>query len=145
MTMTRKTLLLLCIVTGLASITQAQTVTGVSISFKTTNNDKDGDTGVEAIYKTGDNTIVAYRRDNYGHFNDHSEYLASLDLKNSSVGCGNTPGSTITINIFPNGHDTWNFDFDLIIACSDGSTKSYPFRGIHLTQDNTNFVGTLNN
>ena len=143
--MLTKTLILLSMFACLTSSLFAQTITGVSISFKTTSNDKDGDTGVEAIYKMADNTIVAYKRDNYGHFDNNSEYLATLDLKNSTIGCGNTAGSTITINIFSNGHDTWNFDFDILIACSDGSTKSYSFRGISLNQNNNNFVGTLTN
>ena len=143
--MLTKTLILLSMFACLTSSLFAQTITGVSISFKTTSNDKDGDTGVEAIYKMADNTIVAYKRENYGHFDNNSEYLTTLDLKNSTIGCGNTAGSTITINIFPNGHDTWNFDFDILIACSDGSTKSYSFRGISLNQNNNNFVGTLTN
>jgi hypothetical protein len=143
--MLQKQFLLLIVFFCIASTIFAQTVTGVRISFKTTDNDKDDDTGVETIFKTSNNTDIAYRRDNYGHFNDHSEFNADLQMRNSSIDCNNMAGSTITINIFPNGHDTWNFDFDLIITCSDGSTKSYPFRGIHLTQSNINFVGTLTN
>ena len=136
--------LALLVVFAFATKSYSQTITNVQVVFKTTDDDKDFDTKVEIVYKTGNEVLVAYRyNDLGGRFPDNSINNIPLDLRNSNIPESFIPGSKIIITIFPVGNDTWIFYFDLKITLSDGDVRLYTFNGVTLTEDDQTFTGTL--
>jgi hypothetical protein len=122
-------------------------ISGVKVEFATTQQNKDHDTGVEVYYRTADNRVIATARIEQG---DNTEYppntsaILSLEMKGSYYD-SDLPHSKINIRIFPNGHDTWTFDLNIIIVYSDGTESSFiSSTGWSLSQDNSSYELTAN-
>jgi hypothetical protein len=85
--------------------------------------------------KDKDNIVAAYISNDFGHFDDHSDTGPyALTIYNPSSRSSLQSGD-ITIHIDPNGHDTWRFNFILLMRFSDGKTLSGGANGLELTQD----------
>ncbi len=127
------------------------TITKVSISFFTHNDNKDHDTSVSVLVQNKANIFLSQDLATLDNFAGNQEFgdnppstntfvlpLASNDIKISQL---TLPIYTITIA--PVGHDRWIFDCTVTIAASDGSQFSSTKQGIILDQDNRTFTGVF--
>jgi hypothetical protein len=91
------------------------------ITFQTNDEDKNDDTLVLVSVRNSATTIAAQIEDRFQHFNDHSDagpfdLLVVNPLPRDQLKTGN-----MTIQITPNGNDTWRFNLFLDLRFSDGS------------------------
>jgi hypothetical protein len=132
-----KKLLLLPIILIFSLAAHAQSITGIKVVFQTGADDKDNDTGVEVIYKTSGDVIMGQKTDNGTRYPDQGVNTLSLDLSGGPFFVSDLTNSKLDIRIYPNGHDTWRFDYDIQVFLDNGSTLDYPVRGWVLSQNNT--------
>lgn len=113
-------------------------LTGATITFNSTGNDKDPDTIVQIILSTViDNEIVSYVADTFGYFDNPSSHQINLPLHRFSLPKSRVMRGHVKIIIEPNGNDEWIFNFTLDFTFSNGeSIHLGPNRDITLDQDN---------
>ncbi|HLZ63197.1 MAG TPA: hypothetical protein VKR06_40210 [Ktedonosporobacter sp.] len=132
------------------------TITNISVSFFTHNDNKDHDTSISVLVQVPVNFYLSQdlaRLDNFAG-GDNDEFgdnppsthtfnltLASRNIKLSDI--TNLP--TFRITIAPNGHDRWIFDATFRITLSDGTQLSFTTTNIILDQDNRIYVGAFHN
>src|SRR2546430_4517968 len=107
-----------------------------AISFHTNDEDKDHDTHVTVTVRDVNGLVCAQVDNDWGHFDDQSDAGPfGLIIRNRQ-----TPdllqSGTLTIRIDPNGHDTWRFNFNLVLTFLDQSTLSGGQQGLQLSQNN---------
>jgi hypothetical protein len=107
-----------------------------AITFHTNDEDKDHDTHVTVTVKDVNGLVCAQVDNDWGHFNDQSNAGPfGLFIRNQQTEDLLQSGS-LTIRIDPNGHDTWRFNFNLVLTFNDGSTLSGGVGGLQLSQNN---------
>jgi hypothetical protein len=105
-----------------------------SVIFHTTDGDKDHDTKLTVRVQDRAGTVLSERHDVVGHWCKKSSYLVSLDIKNALIKEEIADGS-IDLRIAPNGRDVWNFDYELWLFFSDGTSFSTKWTRKSLTHD----------
>jgi hypothetical protein len=111
-------------------------LTGVSITFHTNDEDKDGDTRVEVVVRLRNGgAIVAQIADELGHFDDNSDNGPFDLLVLDRASRDDLKAGGVAISIAPNGNDTWRFNFFLDLRFSDGGHLCARATGLELTQD----------
>lgn len=104
-------------------------LTGGSVSFHVTDDDKDDDTRVSVYIKAGGNTVAQWSGTE-GHWNDHSDHgpygfqVVNQIRKDQLIG----PGQAVLIES-PNGDDEWHFTWTVTLNFSDGTSKRYDWSG----------------
>jgi hypothetical protein len=105
------------------------TLVNARINFRTTDDDKDGDTHVTTAIIIGGNT-VASAGGTYGHWNDNSDSgwigLTVIDHRRKNEVLG---GGILKVIEAPNGHDEWHFNYTLELGFSDGETRRFDGSG----------------
>jgi len=125
------------------------TITKISASFFTHNDNKDHDTSVSVLVQNRISVFLSQdlaRLDNFAgndEFGDNppSTNTFDLTLASENIKLGELSLPTYRITIAPNGHDRWIFDATITITASDGSQFSSTTPGIILDQDNRTFTG----
>jgi len=113
------------------------TLIGASVSFRTTDNDKDGDTNVSIYVICGGNTVAAVSGQ-WGHWDDNSDHgpftlnVSDHPRKDQVIGA-----CTARVVESPNGHDEWHFNWGMVLTFSDGTSKSYNWGGGNVDHDRT--------
>lgn len=109
---------------------------GATILFHTGNNDKDGDTRLEAWVNKAGNREAAYSGFVYGHWDDGSFHPVQLRPKSNLMTKAEIPGSFVRVHIEPNGNDTWVFEqVPVELNFSDGTAYRKNFGWVTLSQD----------
>jgi hypothetical protein len=107
-----------------------------TISFHTNDEDKDHDTHVTVTIRDVNSLVCAQVDNDWGHFDDQSDAGPfGLNIRNRQTADLLQSGN-LTIRIDPNGHDTWRFNFNLVLTCGDGATLSGGVQGLQLSQNN---------
>lgn len=110
------------------------TLANAKIEFHTNDEDKDYDTHVTVDVTDFDNVLCAHVDNDFGHFDDQSNNGPfELEIINASSKDACQRGN-VRIHIDPNGHDTWRFNFTLILIFDDGSSLSGGATGLQLSQ-----------
>jgi hypothetical protein len=113
------------------------------ITFGTRNEDKDADTGLVVEVRAANGRVLAryqQRRDKkYGRFFTHTEQLQT----DSPVFETEMTSAVLTVDISPNGNDTWEFDWQLDGTWSDGQPFSDREIAISLDEDQTHYQKVL--
>ena len=110
------------------------TLANAKIEFHTNDEDKDYDTHVTVDVTDFDNVLCAHVDNDFGHFDDQSNNGPfELEIINASSKDACQRGN-VRIRIDPNGHDTWRFNFTLILIFDDGSSLSGVETGLQLSQ-----------
>jgi hypothetical protein len=127
------------------------TITNISITFVTHDDNKDFDTAVSVVVQEkfsffNQNLASLTNFAGSTEFGDNppSTHTFNLPLASQNVTLSsltNAPTYSITIN--PNGHDTWIFDVTVTITTSDGSQFVSPLATARLTQDQRTFNGSF--
>lgn len=112
------------------------------IRFHTNDEDKDHDTHVTITVRDGGGNIAARVDNDFGHFDDQSDFETFVPIRNQSSRADMQTGR-ITIRIDPNGHDTWRFNFDLDLVFDDNSRLGGGQTGLQLNQNNREFTAGL--
>src|SRR5207237_615457 len=68
-------------------------------------------------------------------FRDGSENVVTLALYKTPTPMENVTGKLITICIYPNGHDTWRFNYSLVVKLEEGSSRAFVQNGLTLSQN----------
>ena len=116
------------------------TLTGVTITFQTNDDDKNDDTrvvvDVDALLPRG-KTVVAQIAGEFGKFGNDSEAGPfALCVLVPTVTRNQLKTGSVTIQIDTRGaDDTWRFNFLLDLIFSDGAHLLARANGIELTQD----------
>ena len=114
---------------------QGRIVRSLWITFGTRNDGKDADTGLAVEVRAANGRVLAryqQRRDKeYGRFLSHTEQL-QID---SPVFEAEMTSAVFTVDINPNGSDTWDFDWQLDGTWSDGQPFSDREIDISLDED----------
>jgi hypothetical protein len=111
-------------------------LTSARITFFTDTDDKDGDTFVRVAVTDGQsNRLAALLNGFFGHFNDQTAAGPFGMVVRSGVTADALEGGNVQISITPNGHDTWNFSYELDLGFSDGSIEPVESGPISLNQD----------
>jgi hypothetical protein len=131
-----KRLMLLTIISIFSFAVHAQSITGIKVIFQTGADDKDYDTRVDVTYKTAGDVIMGQKSDNGTRYPDQGVNTLPLDLSGGPFSVADLVNSKLDIRIYPNGHDTWRFDYDIQVSLDNGNTLDYPVRGWVLSQDN---------
>lgn len=127
------------------------TITKVSVTFFTHNDNKDHDTSVSVVVQNRVNLFLSQdlaRLDGFAgnqEFGDNppSTNMFVLPLASSDIKLSQLTLPTYSVTIAPVGNDRWIFDCTVTITASDGSQFSSTKQGIILDQDNRNFVGVF--
>lgn len=112
-------------------------LTGGSVSFRVTDDDKDDNTSVSVYIKAGGNTVASWSGSD-GHWDDNSSHGPygfsgiSPIRKDQVIG----PGQMVLVES-PSGHDEWHFNWSITLTFSDGSTKRYDWDGGNVDYDRT--------
>ena len=107
-----------------------------AVSFHTNDEDKDHDTHVTVTVRDVNGLVCAQVDNDWGHFDDQSDAGPfGLKIRNRQAVQPLQSGS-LTIRIDPNGHDTWRFNFNLVLTFDDGSTLAGGADGQQLSQNN---------
>ncbi|MCW3127803.1 MAG: Allergen V5/Tpx family protein [Bacteroidetes bacterium] len=119
------------------------TLTSGSVSFRTTDNDKDDNTNVSVFIKSGGNTVANWSGSD-GHWNDNSDHgpyglsIINHIRKDQLIG----PGQAVLVEA-PTGHDEWHFNWSVTLNFSDGSSKRYDWGGGNVDHDRTTITQPL--
>jgi hypothetical protein len=106
------------------------------ITFRTTADDKDDDTEVLVTVKPESGQIVArYRQARAKVYETGFLHTEQLQLA-GPVSEHEVVGANLTIEISPNGSDTWMFDWELVGSWSDGVPFSVGQTGVALDENN---------
>jgi hypothetical protein len=120
-----------------------RTVRSLWITFSTGSEDKDADTGLRVQVTSAAGRVLGkyeQRRDKrYSVFHNHTEHL-QLE---GPVLEAEMISATLTIDISPNGNDTWNFAWQLDGTWSDGGPFSDHATGIALSDERAHLERTL--
>jgi len=128
------------------------TISRVSVSFFTHNDNKDFDTSVSVFVqnKVGIFTTQDLARlENFAgndEFGDNPPSTHAFDLFLASDMLQFDPMRSLpifAITVAPNGHDRWIFDVTITITTSDGAQYSGRANGIVLDQDNRIYNGVF--
>jgi hypothetical protein len=97
------------------------TLVGANITFPINDDDKNNDTLVLLSVKNSAAAVAAQIEDSFQHFADHGDagpfdLLVVNPLTRDELKTGH-----MSIEIKPNGSDTWRFNFFLDLRFSDGS------------------------
>jgi hypothetical protein len=126
---------------GLSTITFAQSVTAIKISFKTTSDDKDWNTQVrDRLILNGKDvaTLNCCSADRHGdHWNNNSNTSAPMALIATTLKKSDLPNCTLELGMIPVGKDTWVFVPTLTVTYSDGTIDQWSFPETPLTSTNT--------
>jgi hypothetical protein len=112
-------------------------LTNASVSFRTTDNDKDGDTNVSIYVICGGNTVAAVSGQ-WGHWDDNSDHgpigmsVTDHPRKDQVIGA-----CTARVVESPKGHDEWHFNWGMVLTFSDGTNKSYNWGGGNVDYNRT--------
>ncbi|KAK4206541.1 hypothetical protein QBC37DRAFT_380982 [Rhypophila decipiens] len=111
------------------------TLTAVSITFHTNDEDKDGDSHLTITLKDSVKTISATIDSDFVHFDDDHNYGPyNLDVFYPSTRSEVRAG-TVTLRLDPKGHDTWRFNWQMTMTFSDGTRMRAQAAGVELSQD----------
>lgn len=113
------------------------TLSGARVHFRTTDDDKDGDTNVSVSVICAGNTVAA-TSGSWGHFNDNSDSgwkdMSIIVTQPKAA----VPGVCIAQLIeSPNGHDEWHFNWTIELRFSDGTTMRRDWGGGNVDYDRT--------
>jgi hypothetical protein len=117
------------------------TLVNANITFHTNDEDKNDDTLVTVSVQKGD-TVAAQISDRFQHFNDHSD-AGPFDLEIvTPLTRDELKTGLVSMEITPNGNDTWRFNFFLDLRFSDGSHLFARASRLQLTESlNRTFFG----
>src|SRR5262249_32376668 len=117
------------------------TLVNANITFHTNDEDKNDDTLVTVSVQKGD-TVAARTSDRFQHFNDHSD-AGPFDLEIvTPLTRDDLKTGLVSMEITPNGNDTWRFNFFLDLRFSDGSHLFARASRLQLTESlNRTFFG----
>ena len=101
------------------TVKPAVTVSNLKIEFRTADDDKDDNTGLDVRIAN----VTSYTQTANERFPDPG--VKTKDMTPSSVPLVQLRGCQLWITISPAGHDTWKFDFTLSGDRSDGGKFSY--------------------
>lgn len=106
-----------------------RTIRSIALELNTTNDDKDNNTYLECQILTSDNHWLAQNSGQFGLFPDNSFYTLYLNLGNANYSETLLSQSSIFLRIVPDGDDTWNFNWCVIVTYTDGSQSRSCGRG----------------
>ncbi|MFI9380767.1 Ig-like domain repeat protein [Kutzneria sp. NPDC052558] len=110
---------------------------GAAVSFHTNDENKDFDTHVTVTVRDRNNVVAAVISADFERFDTNTDYGPyQLAIQNQSSWQDLRSGVT-TIDIDPNGNDTWRFNFTVDLTFADGSHLGNQIGGVELTQDRT--------
>jgi hypothetical protein len=110
---------------------------GAQVSFHTNDEDKDDDTHVTVTVRDQNNVVAAVISSDFEHYDDNSDHGPyQLTIQNASSWYDLRAGTT-TIDIDPNGNDTWRFNFNVDLTFSDGSHLGNQIGGVELSEERT--------
>jgi hypothetical protein len=112
-------------------------LTRASVSFHTNDEDKDNDTLVEVDVKLIGGALVARIQDDFAHFADNSDAGPFDMILASAAKRGDLKLGSVTLNIRPNGNDTWRMNFFVDLLFDDGAHLFSRANGLELTESNT--------
>jgi hypothetical protein len=113
------------------------------ITFHTGDDNKDADTGLLVEVKSAGGRVLArFRQARDKEFKDGFTHTEQLELF-GPVFEPEMANAILTIDISPNGNDTWRFDWKLDGTWSDGLSFSDMQAGIDLDEDRRHFEGAL--
>jgi len=138
----RSFLLLPAGIPALAALQKGASLRRAVVLLYTTDEDKDWDTNVSIRIGRGRETVA--RKENIqGLFNNYSTQSIDLEVAPFPVEREELERSgTLTIQISPNGHDTWRFDATVRLDFG-GPTLERSHRGITLDQDRREYRTSL--
>jgi hypothetical protein len=111
----------------------------VTVWFKTTEDDKDPDTLLSVFVRAGKGQVVAVvaSAENVGGMyfpSDNSARELGLTVTAPYSNRSQVENGTVTIVITPNGHDTWKFDFTIVISFENASAYQNSYSGVVLSE-----------
>ncbi|PPK64995.1 hypothetical protein V5P93_004260 [Actinokineospora auranticolor] len=137
-------------VAGPASATPAHadaagaTLRSASITFTTLTDNKDFDTLVTVVVKDRDGRVDAQTSGFFGEFKDQTSKTLPLRIRTGATWDAIENGGSITVTIAPNGHDTWNFAYELDLSYSDGDAGFHLNPGTSLNEGRKSLTNPLN-
>jgi len=111
------------------------TFQSMQTTFNTLNNDKDEDTRLEVWINKAGEREAAYLDIQNHKFDDGSINIFDVPKKNNPMTRAEIPGSWVQLRIAPNGNDTWNFQFRVMLRFDDGTIYEKAFGPSTLDQD----------
>ncbi|WP_018681595.1 hypothetical protein [Actinokineospora enzanensis] len=120
------------------------TLRSASITFTTLTDDKDSDTLVTVLVKDRDGRVDAQTTGFFGQFKDQTSKTLPLRIRSGAAWDALENGGSITITIAPNGHDTWNFAYEVDLSYSDGDAGFHLNPGTSLSESHKSLTNPLN-
>lgn len=126
---------------------EAATLTKVSITFVTHDDNKDHDTRLNVAVKRKVSLFInkdIARGDNVGggmEFADPSRHTFDLPLNAGHTTIGDLKQRVVAIDIQPNGTDRWFFSYTVTLTFDNGSSFTSKPQGVLLDQDNRHYEG----
>jgi hypothetical protein len=122
---------------------QGRMVRSLWITFHTNDENKDGDTGLLVEIKSQDGRVLArFQQSRNKEYRDGFTHTEQLQLF-GPVFETDMANASLSMNISPNGNDTWRFDWKLDGTWSDGTPFSEAQSGLELDEDRRHFEKAL--
>ena len=122
--MKRATLILIIALVSTAphTIWAQRFISSVFITFNTTNDDKDRDSWTRFQLQSADGSWLATNEGTFGgSFPNGSTYTFEMNLGEPDYSDYLLNNTYLSMQFAPVGHDTWNFNWILIVNFSDGT------------------------
>jgi hypothetical protein len=111
------------------------TLTSAAVTFISRDHGKDKDSALTVQLLRGNAELAADVRANGFKFDDNSSSGPFAFAVTGPFRLSDIDDSQIRVRLTPDGRDDWTFDMNLVMRFSDGSTRTFFWRGIRL--DNT--------
>lgn len=122
---------------------QARMIRSLWITFHTTNDNKDPDTGLEVRITSNDGRVLArFHQARDKEYKEGFTHTEQLQLS-GPVFERDVSNATLEIDISPNGSDTWHFDWQLDGTWNDGVAFSDRSMAVRLNETQRHFEKVL--
>ena len=120
---------------------KAVTLSSLSVSFETNDNDKDDDSMLDLVVRKDDFNIGELECCNDTRFGDQSrtDYM-NVPLSYTDIGYGDLDHITLQMGLRANGNDEWKFNVRLHGVLSDGQPINWTVTGFDLASHASQYV-----
>jgi hypothetical protein len=119
---------------GDGSAIQGGRLVRATAQFITTDDDKDNDTSVSILVRRDNGEIVARADGITGYFSNGTSSKEFIVKIVSASYRGQVLNGNTTVTISPNGHDTWKFNYKIVLKFDDNTTLERYYPGVVLSE-----------
>ena len=120
----KQVLIIFLLLATMSAKAHGQTISSVWMKFTTTTDDKDWDSFIRFQLQSADGSWLASRDGTFGgSFPNGSVYTFQLTMGLPYYSASMLNNTYLYMYMAPVGNDTWNFQWEMVVYLSDGTTR----------------------